>query len=99
MVGQPGVELSRSRFGVLEDLWSQVCKRIPWGYTNHMQPYERAIESMVQRFMDETKVVMDKLITINRLTGVSASEIVETAGEKFLIDARSMNQHPYSQGA
>ena len=36
--------------------------------------------------MDETKAVTDKLIVINRLTGVSAGEIVKMADQKFSID-------------
>ncbi len=81
------VELKRTRFGGLQELWGQVRKRIPWGNTDKMQPHELAMESMAQRFMNETKTVTDKLIAINRLTGVSAGEIVETAGEMFSIAA------------
>ena len=41
------------------------------------------MEAIAQRFMEKTKTVADKLIEINRLTGVSTGEIVKTANEKF----------------
>ena len=80
------VEPDTRRFGLLKDLWDLVRKKIPWGKKDELQPHELAIESLTQRFMDETKLVTDQLIEINRLIGVSAGEIVETAGEKFSSD-------------
>ena len=84
-VARDKVELNESRFGPLQDLWSLIRKKIPWGNSEEMQPHERAMESLAQRFMDETKAVTDKLIVINRLNGVSAGDIVETTVEKFSI--------------
>lgn len=80
------VEIKSSWFGPLKDAWDLIRNKIPWGNTTEMDPHELAMESLAQRFMDETKAVTDKLIVINRLTGVSAGEIVKMAGEKFSID-------------
>ena len=82
-VARDKVELNRSR---LQDIWSQIRKKISWGNSEEMQPNERAMESLTQRFMNETKAVTDKLIVINRLNGVSAGDIVETAVERFSIN-------------
>lgn len=80
------VEIKSSRFGPLKDAWDLIRNKIPWGNTKEMNPHELAMESLAQRFMDETKAVTDKLIVINRLTGVSAGEIVKMADQKFSID-------------
>jgi len=72
-----------SWFESLKDLLGRVT---PWGDSNALQPHELAMQSLAQRFMEETKTVTDKLIAINRLAGVSSGKIVDMAGESFSID-------------
>jgi len=86
-VARDKIELNQSWFESLQDLWSTIRKRIPWGKKEEMQPHELAMESLTQRFINETKTVTDRLIVINRLSGVSAGDIVETVGKGFSIDA------------
>ena len=80
------VELASGSFDQLKDLWDLLRKKAPWGSSDELRPQELAMEALAQRFMGTTKAVTDKLIEINRLTGVSSGEIVETANEKFSFD-------------
>jgi hypothetical protein len=77
------VELDTGWFQSIIDRLREI---IPWGDNDALQPHEVAMQSLAQRFMDETKTVTDKLIAINRLGGVSSGEIVEKAGASFSID-------------
>ena len=81
------VELATGRFGPLKDWWGLIRNKVPWGNSQELEPHELAMESLAQRFMDETRAVTDTLIDINRLTGVSSAEIVEAVSEKFSVDA------------
>ena len=86
-VARDKIELNQNWFESLQDLWSKIRKKIPWGKKEELQPHELAMESLTQRFINETKTVTDRLIVINRLSGVSAGDIVETVGKGFSIDA------------
>jgi Domain of unknown function (DUF3482)/50S ribosome-binding GTPase len=81
------VELAVTETGPIRELWELIRNRISWRTAQALQPHEVAMESLAQRFMDETTAVTDKLIGINHLTGVSTAEIVEIASEKFAVDA------------
>jgi hypothetical protein len=72
--------------GWFQSLIDRLREIIPWGDGDALQPHELAMQSLAQRFMDETKTVTDKLIAINRLAGVSSGEIVEKVSESFSID-------------
>ena len=45
-------------------------------------PFESGMQSLAQRYAEQTKGVTDKLIALHRLDGVSAAEIMEMAPEK-----------------
>lgn len=83
------------RFENIKDIWGQLRKKIPWGKSEEMQPDEPAMRDLAQRFMEKSKSVTDKLIVINRLNGVSASEIFEVADKKFTVD-RPADQSSYT---
>ena len=70
----------------IKDVWTSLRKSIPWGKSKDMTPFEVAMQGLAQRYAEGTKAVTDKLIAINRLDGVSASEIVETADAKLVTD-------------
>ena len=80
------VELGANWQDTLQDLWGHVRKWVPLGKADASGPHARAMETLAQRFMEETRAATDTLIGINRLSGVSAGEIVEAAGEKFSIE-------------
>ena len=80
------VELEAGWFEGIKDVWTSLRKSIPWGKSKDMTPFEVAMQGLAQRYAEGTKAVTDKLIAINRLDGVSASEIVETADAKLVTD-------------
>lgn len=48
-------------------------------------PFESGMQSLAQRYAEQTKGVTDKLIALHRLDGVSAAEIMEMANGKLAI--------------
>ena len=80
------VELASGSFHLIKDVWQHIRTKLPWRSSDESHPQELAMEDLAQRFMDTTKAVTDKLIEVNRLTGVSSGEIVETANESFSFD-------------
>jgi len=60
-----------------------IREKLHWG---NSEPYEDASKELVRHFWDGTNTVTDKLIKINRLTGVSSEEIIKFAGKKFSVD-------------
>ena len=80
------VELEAGWFEGIKDVWTSLRKSIPWGKSKEMTPFEVAMQGLAQRYAEATKAVTDKLIAINRLDGVSASEIVAAADSKLVTD-------------
>jgi len=80
-------ELATGWFEKLKDLWGSMRKRIPWSHSEELQPHELAMKTLAQRYMDSTKLVTERLIVTNRLTGATTGEIVEAASKKFSITA------------
>lgn len=77
------VELEVGWFEGIKDVWGSVRKSIPWGSSIDMTPFGQAFQSLAQRYAESTKTVTDRLITINRLDGASAAEIVKAASAKL----------------
>ncbi len=86
-LGGDRVEIATGWFSQLADLWDQMRKRVPWGSPDELLPHERAMADLAQQYANETRRVTDRLITIHRLSGVSAEEVVKEAGELFEINA------------
>jgi GTPase SAR1 family protein len=86
-IATDNVELTTGWFEKLKDLWGSMRKRIPWSHSEELEPHELAMKTLAQRYMDSTKLVTERLIEINRLTGATTGEIVETASKKFSITA------------
>jgi hypothetical protein len=80
------IELDTGSFGPLKEIWHKIRNTIAWDKAEAMPPDELAMQALAQRFTAASKAATDQLIAINRLSGISASEIVEVAGEKFTID-------------
>ena len=64
----------------LKDAKDWICNKFKRGDSSP-SPKEQAMEVLTQRYIGKTKELTDKLIEINRLAGVSAGEIIETAKE------------------
>ncbi len=86
-IATDNVELTTGWFEKLKDMWGSMRKRIPWGNADELEPHELAMKTLAQHYMDGTKLVTDRLIEINRLTGATSGEIVEAASKNFSIAA------------
>ena len=79
------VEMDARWFDGIKDAWKSVRARIPGGRNMEQTPFESGMQSLAQRYAEQTKSVTDKLIALHRLDGVSAAEIMEMANGKLAI--------------
>ncbi|MBK6851958.1 MAG: DUF3482 domain-containing protein [Burkholderiales bacterium] len=81
------VELDTVWFSGVTDAVDLIRDKLPWGKSDERRPSELAMESLAQRFAERTKDLADRLVTINRLDGVNAAQVLRVVAEQLSVDA------------
>ena len=80
------VVLESGWFDGIKDIWDTLRNSVPWFKPDSLTPLESAVQGLAQRYAEGSKTLTDKLIAINRLEGVAASEILNIANMKLVTD-------------